>query len=79
MNVLDRHYIKVSIELSHNVEEADKVINEKCNFKSINEKIAFLKEMFNVEVVDEHDAEDVSEEESLEMTYWSMLNTVLVL
>ena len=79
MNVLDRHYIKVSIELSPNVEEADKVINEKCNFKSINEKIAFLKEMFNVEVVDEHDAEEVSEEESLEMTYWSMLNTVLVL
>lgn len=73
-----REVIKTLIELSPNVEEADKVINENYDFKSIGEKIAFLKGMFDVRFVSKHDAEGVSEEKSAEMDYWAMLNAIII-
>ena len=77
MEARSRKAIKLLIELSPNVEEADKVINENYNFKSIGEKIAFLKGMFDVKLVSKHDADGVSEEESLEMDYWALLHTII--
>ena len=73
-----REVIKTLIELSPNAEEADKIINENYNFKSINEKIAFLKGMFDVELISEHDNGEISEEESAEMNYWVMLHTIII-
>ncbi len=73
-----REVIKTLIELSPNVQEADKVINENYNFKSIGEKIAFLKGMFDVRLVSKHDAEGVPEEKSAEMDYWAMLNAIII-
>ena len=69
--------IKTLIKMSPNVEEADKVINENYNFKTIGEKMAFLKGMFDVRLVSKHDAEGVTEEKSAEMDYWAMLNTII--
>ena len=78
MEARSREVVKTLIELSPNVEEADKVINEKYNFKSIGEKIAFLKGMFDVELVSKHDADGISEEKSAEMDYWAMLNAIII-
>lgn len=77
MEALRRENIKVLIELSPNVEEADKIICENYGFKSIGEKIAFLKGMFDVEIISEHDAEGTDEKETEEMTYWAMLKTII--
>ena len=78
MEARSREAVKTLIELSPNVEEADKVINENYNFKSIGEKIAFLKGMFDVKLVSKHDADGISEEKSAEMDYWAMLNAIII-
>jgi len=72
-----REVVKSMIEMSPNVEEADKIINENYNFKTIGEKIAFLKGMFDVRLVSKHDAEGVTEEKSAEMDYWALLNSII--
>ena len=72
-----RAMVKTLIEISPSVEEADKVIEEHYEFKSIGEKIAFLKGMFDVKLVSKHDAEGVSEEKSAEMDYWAILNAII--
>lgn len=77
METCSREFIKTLIELSPNVEDANKVIDENYNFKSISEKMAFLKGMFDVELINKHDSSGISEEESAEMTYWAMLNTII--
>ena len=77
MEVRNRKVIKTLIEMSPNVEEADKVINENYKFKTIGEKKAFLKGMFDVRLVSKHDSEGVSEEKSAEMDYWAILNAII--
>lgn len=77
MDAKSREVIKSLIELSPNVDEADKVINENYGFKSIGEKIAFLKGMFDAVIISVDDGDGVSKEESDEMTYWAMLNTII--
>ena len=66
------------IEMSANAEEVDKIINNNYNFKSIAEKVAFLKGMFDVELISQDHSIVISEEKSIEMTYWAMLNTILI-
>lgn len=78
MKALSREVVKALIELSPNVEEADKVINENFNFESIGEKIAFLKGMFDVKLISKHDADGISGEKSAEMDYWAMLNAIII-
>ena len=66
-----REVVKILIELSPNVEEADKVINDNYNFRSIQEKVAFLKGMFDIEIVGhEKDEPDAT-------TYFVMLQTII--
>ena len=67
----NREVIKVLIELAPNVDEADKVINENYDFKSIREKVAFLKGMFDVQIVG-HETDEPDE-----TTYFAMLATVI--
>lgn len=59
------------IELAPSVDESDRVIDEEYGFKSIGEKVAFLRGMFDVEVVghekDEHDGD----------AYFAMLGTII--
>ena len=63
--------IKALIELSPTVEEADDIINEYFGFETSKEKIAFLKGMFEVEVI------DVKRDDSDEMIYNFMLNAII--
>lgn len=79
MEVRSKKVIKTLIELAPNVEEADKVINENYNFKSMREKIAFLKGMFDVKLISKHDSDGTTEEMSAEMDYWSMLNSIILI
>lgn len=77
MKVARRERIKFLIVLSKTVEEADKTISEFYGFETVGEKIAFLKGMFDVELISKHDTDEISKEKSIEMDYWTMLNTII--
>lgn len=49
---MDREQIKAIIELSSTVEDADKVLSDIVGLNTLNEKLAFLKGMFDeIEIV----------------------------
>lgn len=77
MKALNREVVKNWIRLAPNVEEADKVIDENYNFKSFEEKIAFLNGMFDVKLVSKHDSCDVTKEMSVKMDYFAMLDAII--
>ena len=62
---------KVLIETSGTTEHANKIINEYGGFMTTKEKIAFLKGMFGVEIIDQ------KPEDSDELVYELMLNAIL--
>jgi len=45
--------VKALIELSNTVEQADKIIEEYAELRTVKEKIAFLKGMFDWEIIDQ--------------------------
>lgn len=49
---LERKNVKALIELSTSFEEADEVIKKYTDFKDLKEKIAYIKGMFDVEILD---------------------------
>ena len=63
--------VKALIELSNTIEEADKVIEEHTNLKTVKEKIAFLKGMFDWEIIDQ------KETDSDEMIYQIALDAII--
>lgn len=65
-----RDEVKIMIELSSTVEEADEIIKENYDFETTEEKVAFLKGMFDIEIVGHTDETD-------ETTYYSMLYTII--
>ena len=71
MNKLNREHIKILIETSQTVDEADNVICQNFDFKSTGEKIAFLKGMFDVQIIGHE------EKEPDEMDYFSMIATII--
>lgn len=77
MKAQSREVVKNLIRLALNVEEADKVIEENYNFTSFEEKIAFLKGMFDVKLVSKHDSCDVTKERSVKMDYFAMLDAII--
>lgn len=72
-----RQKVKCLIEMSQTIEEADEVINKYYFFKTIEEKIAFLKGMFGVELISKHDSPGTSKEKSAKMDYWTMLSAII--
>ncbi len=50
---MNRKMIKILIELSTTFEKADEVISKYTDFETVKEKIAFLKGMFDVEIIDQ--------------------------
>lgn len=62
-----RREVKVLIQCAPTLEAADKVIRQYYGFESVEEKIAFLKGMFDIEIID-HDTPD-------NMTYFALLET----
>lgn len=77
MKIARRERVKILIATSGTVEEADEVINNTCGFETTGEKIAFLKGMFDVELISKHDADGISEEKSIEMDYYAMLDAII--
>jgi len=74
---MTRAITKTLIETAPTVEEADKLINTCYGFETVAEKVAFLKGMFDVELVSKTDGPKVSKEKSLEMDYWAMLTGII--
>lgn len=70
-NAYNRRHIKILLEISKTVEEADEVISKNYDFKSVREKVAFLKGMFDISIVGHE------EKEPDEMDYFSMLATII--
>lgn len=67
---LTREQVKILLQTATTVEEADEVINKNFDFQSTQEKIAFLKGMFDIEIIGYEGKID-------EMTYFAMLKTVM--
>lgn len=65
-----REKVRVLIKLSSTIEEVDEVINKNYGFETVGEKIAFLKGMFDIDVIG-HD------KDKTESTYFAMLNAIL--
>ena len=76
MQNINRARIKLLVELSQTVEEADAVIVEAGN-NNIYEKWAFLRGMFDFALVGRHDSADVSQERALEMDYFAALSMII--
>lgn len=68
---LSREQAKILLETARTVEEADEVISKNYDFESIREKVAFLKGMFDVQLIGRE------EKEPDEMDYFSMLATII--
>jgi len=77
MKATKREKVKMLIRMSPNADAADEVINENFNFGTIGEKIAFLKGMFDVEIISVHDADEIGKDESDKMSYWVMLDYIV--
>ena len=68
---LPRKKIKILLETSETVEEADEVISKNFDFESVREKVAFLKGMFDIQIVGHE------EKEPDEMDYFAMLASII--
>ena len=77
MKKISRELVKSLIIISSSVEEADRVIEYNYGFRTVGEKLAFLKGMFDIQIAFKDDAEGTSEEESAEMDYWVMLEYII--
>lgn len=63
--------VKVLIELSENLKQADEIITASYGFKTIQEKVAFLKGMFGTTIVG-HEFDEPNED-----TYRTLLNGII--
>lgn len=72
----DKEKIKMIIELSSNVEEADDVIRD-IGYTDTKSKMNFLQEMFGTTFVGRYDADNVGEDEAEEMDYYALLNVIV--
>ena len=72
MNIIkkrSKETVKTLIELSPNVETADKIIVESFGYKNTEQKIMFLEEMFDVS--------NISNEKKDNNTYFAMLSAII--
>ena len=72
-----RTLIKALIPVAPSAEEADKLIVENFGFETTLEKIAFLKGMYDLEVIVREDGPSTTSKESAEQDYWAMLSAVM--
>lgn len=68
---LSREQVKILLQTARTVEEADEVISKNFDFESLREKVAFLKGMFDVQIMGHE------EKEPDEMDYFSMLASII--
>ena len=73
---MNREKIKMLIELSQSVEEADEVIVS-IGFTHVREKIAFLKGMFDFTLIGRSDSTHVSAVDAETMDYFAILSAII--
>lgn len=73
---MNREKIKLLIELSPTVEDADHVIEE-AGFKTIREKFAYLQGMFDSTVIGRYDDKSASDDAIVEMDYYAILSAII--
>ena len=71
MKLTNREKVKLLLETAATVEEADEVIEKNFAFESLQEKVAFLKGMFDIDVIGHEEVEPD------EMTDYAMLKTII--
>lgn len=69
-------YDKSMIVLSSTVEQADEYIT-KLGKETVDDKLDFIQNLFDVQIVSKTDASGVTEEESKLMDYYSLLSTLI--
>lgn len=74
--IMNREKIKLLIELSETVEDADAIIVG-AGFTAVREKWAYLKGMFDFTLVGRFDGISVSEEAAIEMDYYAALGAII--
>lgn len=72
---MTRERVKLMIELADSVSEANAII-ENDGMKSIKEKMAFLKGMFNFELIGRCDNPEMETNAEV-MDYYAILNTII--
>jgi hypothetical protein len=77
MYTINREQVKMLIELSEDVIEADGIIEKYVGLKSIKEKLAFLKGMFDFQLIARQDGKDIDEATSEKIDYYAILNAIL--
>ena len=73
---MKREELKMLIELSATVEEADAVITNE-GFSSVKEKFAFLRGMFDFKLIGRFNHSSVVDEESEIMDYYAVLSAII--
>lgn len=77
MYTLNREQVKMLVELSENVYEADSIIEQYVEIYTIKEKLAFLKGMFDFQLIARLNGEGVDPSTSEEIDYYSILSAIL--
>jgi hypothetical protein len=75
-NPFNREQVKMLIELSDDVNEADNIIEKYVGFISIKEKLTFLRGMFDIQLITRQDGKDIDEATSEKIDYYSILNAI---
>ena len=75
---MDKDYDRVMIRLSANVDEANKYL-ETLGLLSLDDKIDYLQNMFNVQRISKTDSPGVTEEEKIFMDYYALLHTIILI
>ena len=73
---MNREKVRMLIELSENVEQADSVVTEQ-GFSTIKEKIAYIKGMFDTKLIGRFDDESISIEEQDKADYYALLSAII--
>lgn len=73
---MKREQVKVLIELSANVQEADAIIQEE-GLETVREKLAFLKGMFDFKIIGRHDEGATSTAALENMDYYAILSAII--
>lgn len=73
---MNREKIKLLIELSQTVEDADAIIVE-SGFDTVKEKLAFLHGMFDFSLIGRFDQSSISKDRAEEMDYYAVLSAII--
>lgn len=73
---MSREEMKLLIELSSDVYEVNSLIEE-AGFLAIREKIAFLKGMFDFNIIGQFNDVQIRQEDAEEMDYYAIVSTII--